>query len=355
MSQRLDFYAVILSGGSGERFWPLSTPERPKQFLDVFGGKSLIRQAVDRLDGVVDPDHIIIVTEKSLSKVTRKELPFIPSENLILEPCRRDTAAAVATACGVVERRGGEKAVVAILTADHLIGDVKSFQRILKDAAVSAGKFDDIVTMGVKPSHPATGFGYIKYSGLAATKTRTVFSHADRFVEKPDEKTARRYLKSGKYAWNAGMFVWRVEVMKKALATIPSLYGLEEALAKSKRRIPAILSAHYPKLEKISIDYAVMEKAKNILVSSDDFGWDDVGTWSAAGRHMSTDARKNVVKGEVTLLDASGTVAISSGLRLAVLGVKDLVVVAYGDNVLVAAKDRVEDLKVILKRMKNSL
>ena len=347
-----EFYAVILSGGSGERFWPLSTPDRPKQFLSVFGGKSLIRQAVDRLRGLVPTEHILVVTAASLVKATHQELPELPRSNVIAEPCRRDTAAAVATACGVVERLGGADAVAAILTADHLMRDVPAFRRLLADAARAAASTDDIVTMGVAPDYPATGFGYIQVGDPVPLRTKTVFHRAVRFVEKPDAKTAAKYLATGKYAWNAGMFVWKVSTMKAALlAGAPALAILEAAVADKKNRVPAVLETLYPQLPRISIDYAVMEKAKNILVSRAAFGWDDVGTWSAADRHLATDARRNVAKGNVALLDVTDSVAISEGPHVAVLGVNDIVVVATKDSVLVAAKDRVQDLKKLLAKM----
>ena len=349
---RTGFYVVILSGGSGERFWPLSTPDRPKQFLSVFGGKSLIRQAVDRVRGLVPSERILVVTADSLVKATRRELPELPRANVIAEPCRRDTAAAIATACGVVERRGGADAVAAVLTADQLMRDVSAFRRLLADAARAAAATDDIVTMGVAPDYPATGFGYIQVGEPVPLRTKTVFHRAVRFVEKPDAKTAAKYLATGRYAWNAGMFVWKVATMKAALlAGAPALAILEAAVADKKNRVPAVLETLYPQLPRISIDYAVMEKAKNILVSRTAFGWDDVGTWSAADRHLATDARRNVVKGNVTLLDVTDSVAISEGPHMAVLGVKDLVVVATKDSVLVTAKDRVQDLKKLLAKM----
>ena len=325
-----NFYAVILSGGSGERFWPLSTPEHPKQFLSVFGGKSLIRQSVDRLKGVVPAENILIVTAKALAKATCRELPDLPRRNILLEPCRRDTAAAVATACTEVDRRGGENAVAAILTADHLMKNEKAFRKILLLAADAAARSDDIVTMGVKPTYPATGFGYIKVGEPFGKVFR-----AERFVEKPDEATAKKYLKSGRYVWNAGMFVWKVSTMKAALRRfVPRLVG--------------ITPKDYENLPVISFDYAVMEKADNVLVTSGDFGWDDVGTWTAADRHLKTDGRRNAIRGGVTLLDCENSVAVAEGANIAALGVKDIVIVTTKDSVLVASKDRVQDLKKLL-------
>ena len=354
MKKKSDFFAVILSGGSGERFWPLSTPDRPKQFLTVFGGKSLLRQAVDRVRGLVPIERVIIVTSKALVKATRTELPELPRANIVAEPCRRDTAAAVATACGVVEARGGEDAVAAILTADQVMRDVPAFRRVLADAARAAAKADDIVTMGVAPDYPATGFGYIQVGQPVDLGTKTVFARAVKFVEKPDAKTARRYLASKRYVWNAGMFVWRVATMKAALVKgAPALAILEAsvATARSARGVQQVLETYYPQLPKISIDYAVMEKATNILVSRGAFGWDDVGTWTSADKHLATDARRNVAKGEVALLDVAESIVLSTGPQIGVLGVANLVVVATKDSVLVADKSRVQDLKKLLAKL----
>ena len=325
-----NFYAVILSGGSGERFWPLSTPDHPKQFLSVFGGRSLLRQSVDRIKGLLPVDNILIVTGKALAKATYRELPELPHRNIILEPCRRDTAAAVAIACAEIEKRGGENAVAAILTADHLMKKEAAFRRILALAVDTAAKSDDIVTMGVKPTYPATGFGYIKVGKPCGKVFR-----AEKFVEKPSEATAKKYLKSGKYVWNAGMFVWKVSTLKAAFA-------------KSAPHFVGITVSQYESLPKISFDYAIMEKADNVLVTSGDFGWDDVGTWTAADRHLKTDGRKNAIRGGVTLLDCGNTVAVAEGARIAALGVKDIVIVTTKDSVLVASKDRVQDLKKLL-------
>ena len=325
-----NFYAAILSGGSGERFWPLSTPDHPKQFLSVFGGRSLLRQSVERLKGLLPVENILVVTGKALAKATYKELPEIPRKNIILEPCRRDTAAAVATACTEVEKRGGESAVAAILTADHLMKKEKSFRKILALAVDAAAKSSDIVTMGVKPTYPATGFGYIKVGKPCGRVFR-----AEKFVEKPNEATAKKYLKSGKYVWNAGMFVWKVSTMKAALA-------------KFAPQLVWITPSEYESLPKSSFDYAVMEKADTVLVTSGDFGWDDVGTWTAADRHLKTDGRRNAIRGGVTLLDCGNTVAVAEGAKIAALGVKDIVIVTTKDSVLVASKDRVQDLKKLL-------
>ena len=198
----MNTYAIILAGGNGERLWPLSTPERPKQFVSLFGGKSLIRHAVDRLEGLVPPERIIVITAARLAAMTRRALPCIPKENIIGEPCRRDTAAAVALACGLVKKYGGEKSVGCILTADQLMTPEDEFRKTLKDAVKVARKSASIVTMGIAPDGPATGFGYIECGEDVDFGTGTGFCRVKRFVEKPDVKTARKYLRSGRFRWN---------------------------------------------------------------------------------------------------------------------------------------------------------
>ena len=338
-----DFYAVVMAGGSGERFWPLSTPERPKQFLSVFGGKSLLRQTADRLAGLLPPERMLVVTAASLVGATRRELPELPAANIVGEPCRRDTAAAAALATAIVARRGGERAVCALLPADQLVSDARGFRKVLADAAKAARSTGAIVTVGIRPVEPSTAFGYVRVGKpVVVPGAGTAFRKADKFVEKPDLRTARRYLASGKYAWNAGMFVFRADAMRAEIArSAPGLTPLASLVAFS----PAKLSRVYADLPKISIDYAVMEKARHVVVADGDFGWDDVGTWSAAGKHLKRDAAGNVALGDVVRVDVDDSVLVSQGPRVAALGVSGLVVVATPDSVLVVPKSRAADLK----------
>ncbi len=345
-----DFYAVIMAGGSGERFWPLSTSKRPKQFVTLFGGKALIAQAAERLEGLVPPERILVVTAQSLVAATRRALPQVPAENVVGEPMRRDTAAAVATACGLVRRRGGADAVCAILTADQLMTKPAAFRRILADAAVAAKKTDAIVTLGVTPTFPATGFGYVEPGVRAKTGTKTPIFLAKRFVEKPDAATAKMYVKKG-FVWNAGMFIWRVAAMERALAKhAPALAILAAAVADAAK--PAVvLKKLYPQVPKISIDYAVMEKAEEVLVAAGDFGWDDVGSWSAIENHFPVDKAGNAVAGAATLLDCASVSVVGEGAPVALFGVKDLVVVSTPKAVLVCAKDRAAELKKLVAKL----
>lgn len=342
-----DFYAIILAGGSGERFWPLSTAERPKQFLKLFGGKSLLRQAAERLKGLASPERTIVITSSLLAAATRRELPELPRENIVAEPCRRDTAAAIAVACGIVRRRGGKDAVGAILTADQLMEKPAVFRRMLSDAVKAAALTDSIVTLGVKPDYPSTGFGYIEPGEPGGVRTKTEIRRVKRFAEKPDAATAARYIKRG-FVWNAGMFVWKASTLRAAFeAHAPEFLPLADAVAASKSPSSTI-KRMYPSITRISFDFAVMEKARNVMVAMGDFGWDDVGSWTAVERHFKADACSNVSIGDAVALDTTKSVLVANGAEIAVLGLNDVVVVTTGKHVLVAAKNRVQDLKKLV-------
>ena len=323
----MSFKAVILAGGSGERFWPLSTPERPKQFLRVFGGASLIRQAVSRLDGLVSPKDVFVVTAKNLVAATRKELPEVPKCNIIGEPMRRDTGAAVALGVGLAA--GGADPVVGFFSSDQMVANPKAFRKVVSKAVALARRKPVIVTLGIKPTYPATCFGYI------SPKTRT-------FVEKPDAKTAKKYVKAG-YLWNAGMFIARASTFRGAFAAhAPEL----SCLTLSTNHLAAL----YSKLPKISFDYAVMEKAKNVEVVPGDFGWDDVGSFAAFDKYFPHDSRGNVREGPCTVVEAEGNICVARSARISLLGVKNLVVVTTPDSVLVADKSRLTDMKKLFSR-----
>ena len=329
----MDTYAIIMAGGNGERFWPLSTSARPKQFLDLFGGKALIRHAVDRLEGLVPPERIFVVTADRFVDLTREVLPMVPAGNVVGEPCRRDTAAAVAVACGLVLKKGGPDAVGCILTADHLIAPPEVFRQTLSDAVALAGRTDAVVTMGIVPTRPETGFGYIECGPRVDSGTRTVFHDVHRFVEKPDAATARFFLSQGTFLWNAGMFVWKASTMRDAYARhAADVAPLIDAVA-GAADVPSELARLYPDLRAISVDFAVMEHLDRILVAESRFDWDDVGSWTAVEHHFPQDAAGNTCVGETVLKDVSDAVVVNvpdagqPGHRVAVMGLSDVVVV----------------------------
>jgi len=341
-------YAVIMAGGSGDRFWPMSTSERPKQFVSLFGGKPLIRHATDRLSGLVPPERTIVVTARSLEETTATACPNLPRGNIIGEPCRRDTAAAAALACGIVAARD-PKGVAMLLTADQLVEDEPRFRQILADSAAIAAQGGAIVTIGIEPTFPATGYGYIETAGRVESNLETVFYKSGRFVEKPDAATAADYLARGGFYWNSGMFIWSVATMSAAVREYaPGLLALLSlpSEAGSPAELAARLDEIYPTLPRISVDYAIMERYPHVIMASGAFGWDDVGSWPAVAKHFPSDEARNTKIGPVTTLDARGNVIVAdSGKVIAALGVNDLIIVQTKDATLVCRKDRAQDLK----------
>ena len=331
------FKAIILAGGSGERFWPLSTPEKPKQFLRVFGGESLIRQSVGRLKGLVEPKNVFVITSKALVAATRRELPEIPKANVIGEPMRRDTGAAIALGVGIASQSGEnaaspkkKDAVLGFFSSDQMVMNPGKFRKTVSAAVAKAKRTDSIVTIGIKPEYPATGFGYVN-------------PRTGKFVEKPDAEKAKAYLKKG-FLWNAGLFIGRAETFRAAFAEhAPALVPL---LSSSVSR----LKSSYESLPKISFDYAVMEKLRNVAVVKGDFGWDDVGSYGAFDKYFPHDSRGNVREGPCTVVEAEGNICVARSARISLLGVKNLVVVTTPDAVLVADKSRISEMKKLFQR-----
>lgn len=330
------FKAVILAGGSGERFWPLSTAKRPKQFLRVFGGESLIRQCARRLEGMAEEKDIFVVTSKELLKTTRRELNDLPKENITGEPMRRDTAAAVALGVAIALKGGSqdEDPVIGFFSSDQLVMDSARFERALKKAVSLAAKSSSVVTIGIRPYFPSPSFGYIN-------------PKSGEFVEKPTSSVAAKYVKKG-YLWNAGMFIAKASVFKEAFSRFaPQLSPLCENAVPPRR-----LKSFYETLEKISFDYAVMEKLSDVKVVPGNFGWDDVGSYGAFDRYFPHDRAGNVREGPCTLVESEGNICISRSARISLLGVKNLVVVTTPDAVLVADKSRVAEMKKLVGAVK---
>ncbi|MGD9613256.1 MAG: mannose-1-phosphate guanylyltransferase [Kiritimatiellia bacterium] len=347
-------YAVIMAGGKGERFWPLSTARRPKQLLDLAGGKPLILQAVDRLAGVVPPERILIVTNESLVAPIRDLLGQGSPVGVLGEPVGRDTAAAIAAGAAWIKRRD-PAAVFCVLTADHVIGDLPVFRDVLARGLELCAQHDVLMTIGIAPAEPSSAYGYIEAGDLWLKSGAVEFFRVQRFVEKPDGDTARGYLASGRYAWNSGMFVWSVRNIHRAFADFrPALaekIDVWSACADDAEFLAA-LARDFPALEKISIDYAVMEKARNIVVCKGTFAWDDVGSWPALESHLPKDGRGNAMKGDVEVLDSARNIVVSDGRLTALVGVDDLVVVQAEGVTLVCRKDRSQDIKGLLAQLR---
>lgn len=351
-------YAVIMAGGKGERFWPLSTSKHPKQLLALVGDKPLIAQAVDRLEGLVPPENVFVVTNADLVEATRAAAPLLPPENVVGEPVGRDTAAAVACGGALVKARD-ESGVFVVLTADQVMGNLDVFSNTLKGGMYLAEANDILVTIGIQPTYPSTGFGYIEAGADFQTVEQVDFKKAARFVEKPDEATATEYLETRKFYWNSGMFIWSVQALEKAFsAHCPEMRTLMDTLTgfAQEGKIIEGMDAAYPDLGKISVDYALMEKADNIVMACGTFYWDDVGAWPALESHFEQDDAGNTSIGKVETLDAENNIIFSKDHLTAVIGVKDLIVVQAEGVTLVCPKDRAQDIKkmVVALREKGS-
>ncbi len=346
-------YAVIMAGGRGERFWPLSTAGHPKQFLDLIGGRPLIQMAVDRLAGLLPPERVMVVTSADLVAATRAAVPQLPVSNIVGEPVARDTAAACALASAWVAAHDPQGCVI-ILTADQIMEDLDVYRSTLRESAAIAQAGSVMVTIGIRPAFASTGFGYIEAGARWPHGGQIEFFKALRFVEKPDRATAEGYVDCGRFYWNAGMFVWAVSTLRAALGRFrPPLAGMFDRLLPAIRSgaFEAQLAAEYADLEKISIDYAVMEKADNIVMAKGVFRWDDVGTWPALMNHLPADPAGNVVLGACEALESSGNVVVSRGRLTALLGVKDLVVVHAENATLICPRDRAQDIKKIVQAL----
>ena len=330
-------HVVILAGGSGTRFWPLSRAKRPKQFLSLAGKVSLLRATWDRARKLVPVERIWTVAPRALAAAVRRELPELRRDRLVVEPSPRDTAPAIALACSVIARND-PRAIAAIFPSDHVIRDTGAFKRALA-VAHRAARGGALVCLGIAPDRAATGFGYLK---LGARPRPGIASPVLEFVEKPDAARARRFLRSGRYLWNGGMFVWRIDRFLEELARVaPEVHGATAAVAAGSpgawRRAP-----------KISLDYAVMEKASRVAVVPFDAGWDDLGSWDAAARHASPDP--GGVGGRV-IVGSEGTVVFGGRRLVAVLDVPGVVVVDTPDALLVLSRASSEGTRDIVRSL----
>ena len=346
---------VVMAGGAGERFWPYSRKEKPKQFLPVAGEGTLLQQAVRRARLLAPWPDIYVVTGRQYRDLVRQQVPDLPPENLLAEPVGRDTAPCIALAAAVIGARDPE-AVMVVLPSDHMILNEARFAEAVREAVAAARETGGLVTIGIRPTRPETGYGYIHVGPLSRVEKGRPL-RVRKFTEKPDLETAMAFLASGEYLWNSGMFVWKVRAILEAVEChLPELArGLRPvAGAVGTADFDAALAEHFPRLPKISIDYGVMEKADNVWAVPGDFGWDDLGTWTALERVAGKDADGNLVQGQAVLVDTRETIIRSdSDNKLVVtFGLKDTLVVDTPDVLLVADKKRAQDLKTVLNELR---
>lgn len=339
--------AVVLAGGSGTRFWPRSRARAPKQLLALRGRRTLLQETVDRLRPLVGARHVWIVTGRAHAAAVRRQVPGLGAERVVVEPQGRNTAAAIALAALRVERRTPD-AVLIVAPSDHVVADPAALRRALDVACRVAERHDTLVTLGIPPAHPETGFGYV-LPGDAVGRGVAGARWATGFVEKPPLAKARRLVARGAL-WNAGIFVWRTRVILDALrAHLPAVIGpLEEALARGG---PRALAAAYRRVPAVSIDHGVLEHAERVAVVPAHCGWNDVGSWAAL-EALWRNGDANAVRGRTIMVDSRGCV-VDGGRRLvAVLGVDDLVVVDAPDAILVCAKDRAQDVRLVVDELR---
>lgn len=353
MSQTI--FALILAGGSGERFWPLSRRTRPKQLLRLVSEKTLLEETVARLDGLVPVERILILTNVEQAKSVRSLLPGFPSENIVAEPAKRDTAAAVALGAGWVAARD-HLATMVVLPADHVIRDTKAFQDTVRTAAAAAQETGALVTIGLKPTWACPGFGYIEQGALvqlrsvrpAGAEIRKVI----RFREKPNPELAESFLRKGNFRWNAGMFVWTVPtVLCEFNRHAPELASFIAQIS-VPNNFEEALSTRFEKLPKISFDYAIMEKADRVLVVEATFDWDDVGGWQAVATYFKNDGASNAANCEITAVESSNNIVFDEkGTKVALLGVHNLIVVRTADALLVCHRHQAEKIKNLIGQL----
>ncbi len=340
------FVPVILAGGKGERFWPLSRLQRPKQFLCLDGsGDSLLQATAERLLTLAGGwDNLLVITSQILADGIQAQLPSLPSSNILVEPIGKDTAPAVTWASLAIQERYGDDAIAGFFPADHYIGNQEQFETIIKNATDYANQQKAIVTLGIKPDYPSTGFGYIKQGTKQNEQDELGIYKVDRFTEKPEQKTAIEFIAEGKYSWNSGMFIFPVGTVLKELAT----YAPEILTPLQEKG-----STAYHDLDKISIDYALMEKTDLAYVIPADFGWDDLGDWNALERLLNSDSDDNIVIGNHVGLDTHKSIIHNSEKEeiIMTIGLQNVVVVRDGNATLIVDKSNTQDIKKALKRL----
>jgi mannose-1-phosphate guanylyltransferase/mannose-6-phosphate isomerase len=347
-------YVVILAGGKGTRFWPISRETWPKQMINIVGEESLLRQSIKRLDGFLPKDQIWIVTTEKLSQDIRFHLRGLGKGmdqiGFILEPCGRNTAPAIGLAAITLNKISPDATMI-VMPSDHAILDTQAFQEKLR-LGIRVAEQGYLVTFGIKPNRPETAYGYIR-SGLTLENSPEEVFHVERFLEKPDLRTAETFIASGNYYWNSGIFIWKIShIMKEIENHLPWLYkGLKKI---SELKDSKAFDEIYSSFENISIDYGVMEKSQNLLVIPSDFGWSDLGNWTALDDILERDKRGNILKGNIIDINSENSTVIASHRLIATIGLKNMVVVDTPDATLVSSKEKIHGIKEVVEALNRS-
>ncbi|EMY9857793.1 mannose-1-phosphate guanylyltransferase [Clostridioides difficile] len=346
-------YNVIMAGGGGTRFWPLSRQEVPKQLINLSGEDALINETINRIDSLAKKDDLFIVTnEKQLEALKDIVKDKCLDSNILPEPCARNTAAAIGFAAFNIMKKYGD-GVMCVYPADHYIKDEKEFKSILEKAIYIAENNDKLVTIGITPTFPSTGYGYINFN--RENTIEDVAYEVVEFVEKPNYEIAKEYVNSKKYVWNSGMFVWKVsKILEDFKRYLPKVYEKLEDISKylgTKEEMEKIKEI-YPTIQSISIDYGIMERSNDVIVVPGDFGWNDVGSWDSLGAIYPTDDEGNIKRGENITIDTKNSIIYSDDKLISTIGISDLIVVSTNDAVMVCIKDKAQDVKKIVEQLK---
>jgi mannose-1-phosphate guanylyltransferase len=349
MSASSHTYALILAGGSGTRFWPLSRDHKPKQLLDLFNSGTLLAQTIDRLHGLVPIENILILTNEKQVAAVRELAPMLPAENIIAEPAKRDTAPAVALGIGIIAARDPQ-AVMMVLPSDQLITNTAAYQSVMRDAITIASHCDGLITVGIKPTWPCPSYGYIERGERATINgvdCENLPYEVKRFREKPSTDLAEQFLAQGGFSWNAGMFVWSIPAVTGELTRqCPQLAHFISELRHSTD-IAATIAAQFPTLTPISIDYALMEKAKRVLNLEATFDWDDVGSWISIAKYLPQQGIQNATNTAISEIDSENNIVFNDrkNSHIALLGVDDLIIVQTEDALLIANRHQADAIK----------
>ncbi|MBU6326775.1 MAG: NTP transferase domain-containing protein [Verrucomicrobia bacterium] len=349
MSHSSHLYALILAGGSGSRFWPLSRDCRPKQLLQLFDSTTLLEQTIARLDGLVPLENILILTNEKQEATVREIATMLPSENIFAEPAKRDTAPAVALGVGLIAARDPE-AIMLVLPSDQLISNNTAFQSIMRDAICAAEHCDGLITIGIKPTWPCPSYGYIERgerASIVGLRCENLPYEVKRFREKPSSDLAEQFLAQGGFTWNAGMFVWSLPaVIGELTRQAPQLAHFITEIRRSADA-KATVASQFPHLTPISIDYALMEKARRVLNIEATFDWDDVGSWISIAKYLPSSGISNACNQPITQIDSENNIVFNArkGSHIALLGVDDLIIVQTDDALLIANRHQADAIK----------
>ncbi|MCK4538045.1 MAG: mannose-1-phosphate guanylyltransferase [Candidatus Krumholzibacteria bacterium] len=358
-------YAVILAGGIGKRFWPFSTEKRPKQFLDITGKGPMLSVTFDRLVSLVDPSRILVLTVSGQLELIRETLPALPPENIFTEPMGRNTAPSLAVAAAMVKSRGDDQPVLCC-PSDHLIRDTREFERVVAMGSSIVESRDVLVTFGIKPDHPATGYGYIEAETSLDTRNAGDHNHQEkemngvlkvsRFHEKPSLEKAREYLENGNFFWNSGIFMWKPSTFLAAFSEFlpEGIEPLEKiGAAFGSDGADDVFKSEYEKMPATSVDYGILEKASNVVVIPSDMGWDDVGSWDALENILPVDENGNFGTGSTVSIDSSNNIFFNRDGIIATVGIDGLVVAVKDGNVLVCRRGDSQRVKELFDAMEN--